>query len=221
MDNGNASEFTVSFPNPFTKQFIISKNDEDKGAMLIKGSGINNSLAFDSMLIYTDSRNSYLDSEGNIYIRVGQEEKVVIGNSLASFNIPVSSNIFQSKAADTQSGFRLYISGGESTLEVDNLIVRNASKDALITLQPTCWYGESNVIKSAIPFQNPENPNEQSFEVSLLYKNNFIVGDSLYVYSIIEKENYSVLGLIPLTIIRLDTEAENIIYTKIEKSLAS
>lgn len=221
VDNGNASEFTVSFPNPFTKQFIISKNDEDKGAMLIKGSGINNSLAFDSMLIYTDSRNSYLDSEGNIYIRVGQEEKVVIGNSLASFNIPVSSNIFQSKAADTQSGFRLYISGGESTLEVDNLIVRNASKDALITLHPTCWYGESNVIKSAIPFQNPENPNEQSFEVSLLYKNNFMVGDSLYVYSIIEKENYSVLGLIPLTIIRLDTEAENIIYAKIEKSLAS
>ena len=50
VSDGSVSEFTIAFPNPFSEQFIIAKTDNSKGALLIKGQGINNSLAFQKTL---------------------------------------------------------------------------------------------------------------------------------------------------------------------------
>ena len=52
--NGTIQEYTTPFPSTFTKQFIIEKNDDDKGAIYIKGTGEENGLRFDFMTIYSD-----------------------------------------------------------------------------------------------------------------------------------------------------------------------
>ena len=51
VKDGVISEFTIAFPNPFTEQFIIAKSDSTNGALLIKGQGISNSVAFEKLFI--------------------------------------------------------------------------------------------------------------------------------------------------------------------------
>lgn len=97
VKDGQLTEFTIDFPNPYPKQFILSKSDKDKGALVIKGTGIENSLAFDSLFLYSSGGNTYVDSSGEVYIRLGEEEKILIGESQVVFSNNVISQTFQSK----------------------------------------------------------------------------------------------------------------------------
>ena len=149
VQDGQLTEFTIDFPNPYPKQFILSKSDKDKGALVIKGTGIENSLAFDSLFLYSSGGNTYVDSSGEVYIRLGEEEKILIGESQIVFSNRVISQTFQSKNATESSGFRLYVDQDESTLEIDNLIVRkasNLSSNSSSNLYPKYWYRENNLI---------------------------------------------------------------------------
>lgn len=40
VQDGRLTEFAIDFPNPYPKQFVLSKSDKDKGALVIKGTGI-------------------------------------------------------------------------------------------------------------------------------------------------------------------------------------
>ena len=64
------SEFTVNIPNPFTDQFVIAKNTSDRGAILIKGKGIENSLSFESLVLYEDENSSNIDSDKSITFNI-------------------------------------------------------------------------------------------------------------------------------------------------------
>lgn len=165
VQDGTLSEFKLAFPNPFTEQFIIAKSDNAKGALLIKGTGINNSLAFEKLFIYSEFGNSYIDSDGSIYFRIGSVEKISIEDGGVTFLDPVIASMFQSSGATETSGFRLYIKDRQSTLEVDNLIVRN-SEDSMSTSQstlPVQWYSKNNIIKSIEPIVNPDDPTEEGY----------------------------------------------------------
>lgn len=234
VQDGQLTEFTIDFPNPYPKQFILSKSDKDKGALVIKGTGIENSLAFDSLFLYSSGGNTYVDSSGEVYIRLGEEEKILIGESQVVFSNNVISQTFQSKNATESSGFRLYVDQGESTLEIDNLIVRkgsdlssnsssNLSSNSSSNLYPKYWYRENNLISDISEMKDPDNPDQLGYAVDLVYQNKFQVNDSLYAFVSIKQDEDSASSqiLLPLKVEALNTETGNIIYVSLQQNLIS
>lgn len=226
VQDGQLTEFTIDFPNPYPKQFVLSKSDKDKGALVIKGTGIENSLAFDSLFLYSSGGNTYVDSSGEVYIRLGEEEKILIGESQVVFSNKVISQTFQSKNATESSGFRLYIDQGESTLEIDNLIVRkgsNLSSNSSSNLYPKYWYRENNLISDISEMKDPDNPDQLGYAVDLVYQNKFQVNDSLYAFVSIKQDGDSASSqiLLPLKVEALNTETGNIIYVSLQQNLIS
>lgn len=220
VKDGSMSEFTIAFPNPFTEQFIIAKSDSSKGALLIKGHGVNNSVAFENLFIYNEFGNSYIDSAGDIYFKIGQEDKLIISNGGVTFVDPAISSMFKSDGATEASGFRLYNKNGESTLEVDNIIIRKGSNNDASAQQiyPVYWYSKNNIIKKVEPVINPDNPTESGYQVELIYENQYQVGDSIYVYVTIKGENYNSQVKLPFTVVSLDTEYGNTIYVQVDQN---
>lgn len=226
VQDGQLTEFTIDFPNPYPKQFVLSKSDKDKGALVIKGTGIENSLAFNSLFLYSSGGNTYVDSSGEVYIRLGEEEKILIGESQVVFSNKVISQTFQSKNATESSGFRLYVDQGESTLEIDNLIVRkgsNLSSDSSSNLYPKYWYRENNLISDISEMKDPDNPDQLGYAVDLVYQNKFQVNDSLYAFVSIKQDGDSASSqiLLPLKVEALNTETGNIIYVSLQQALIS
>ena len=226
VQDGQLTEFTIDFPNPYPKQFVLSKSDKDKGALVIKGTGIENSLAFDSLFLYSSGGNTYVDSSGEVYIRLGEEEKILIGESQVVFSNKVISQTFQSKNATESSGFRLYVDQGESTLEIDNLIVRkgsNLSSDSSSNLYPKYWYRENNLISDISEMKDPDNPDQLGYAIDLVYQNKFQVNDSLYAFVSIKQDGDSASSqiLLPLKVEALNTETGNIIYVSLQQALIS
>ena len=223
VQDGQLTEFTVNFPNSFTNQFVIAKTDNDKGALIIKGQGVENSLMFNPLSIYSSDLDNYIDSSGQIFIRIGENEKVVIGESQAIFSNTVVSQKFESKSASSDSGFRLYVDTNGSTLEVDNLIVRNTSdNDSFSNIFPKYWYKENNIISDIENIPNSDNPEQTIFAITLIYANRFKINDSLYTYVPISKSDSSKIELIllPLKVEMSDTE-ENVIQVSLQEDKIS
>lgn len=231
VKDGQLTEFAIDFPNPYPKQFVLSKSDKDKGALVIKGTGIENSLAFDSLFLYSSVGNTYVDSSGEVYIRLGEEEKILIGESQVVFSNNVISQTFQSKNATESSGFRLYVDQGESTLEIDNLIVRkgpNLSSNSSSNLYPKYWYRENNLISDISEMKDPDNPDQIIYAIELVYQNAFQVDDSLYTFVSIKNDEESVSDqiLLPLKVVVFNTDSDdsgvdNIIYVNLQQDLIS
>lgn len=189
VKDGYISEYTVNIPNPYPKQFVIQKNDNNKGSLLIKGSGINNSLQFDSVVFYTNNNNTYIDSSGDIYIQLEGDNKILISENQIVFSNKVISEKFQSQGASDSYGFRLYTNKNGSTLEVDNLIVRNNSNIEIQNndkLYPQYWYTKNNIIsevKEEITEVSEENTLKTKYlYLTLIYDNQYNKGDYLYSY---------------------------------------
>ena len=223
VQNGALSEFVVSFPNPYNGQFVIQKSDADKGSLLIIGNGIENSLAFDSFYLYTSDEGVHLESDGNIYFKVAGQERVVIGQEETIFNNEVSSQMFKSKGATKTYGFRLYFKNNQSTLEVDNLIIRN-QQDAknLHQLCPIYWYYKSNLIVSAESVNNSDNLSLTEFGLHLAYQNEFEIGQKVYVYLPIKKggRDFYKQILLPLNIEMINTKGgQNTVFVTIIQDL--
>lgn len=219
VQNGSLSEFTVEFPNPYTRQFIIQKSDSSIGSLLIVGSGVENSIAFNSFYLYSQDNGVYLDSNGEIYFRISEQEKFKITVDTAIFNIDVTSRMFKSPNASESSGFRLYLQDRESTLEVDNLIVRNQQESGNVTMiYPIYWDYKNNSIVSVEEMENPDDPTQTGFGFTLAFKNEFEVGQTLYVYAPILDETTGEYDriLLPLQVEMLNTEGNaNVVYASI------
>ena len=224
VQNGALSEFTVEFPNPYTEQFVIQKSDSSTGALLIVGNGIENSLAFDSFYLYTQN-GVYFDSNGEMYFRISEQEKLKITQNTAVFNVDILTKMLRSPNASESTGFRLYIQNGESTLEIDNLVVRNQKDDSQVTMiYPTYWDYKNNSIVSVEEMENPDDPSEIGFGLVLAFENEFEVGQTLYTYAPILNEETNTYDkvLLPLNVEMLNIEGnENTVYTSIREDLIS
>lgn len=218
VQNGQLSEFSIAFPNPFTEQFIIQKNDANNGALLIKGSGITNSLAFDSFYIFTEEGNTYLRSDGEINIMIDEDTFINVTQSKTTIKNIVEANTFQSIDASYDSGFMLYIDDNGSTLIVDNLIVRNQSDEVSTGIYPVQWSLKHNVITSVDQVSDPTLGS--CFALSLKYKNEYKVGDYIYFYGDVEVNDFSSQVIrIPAQVRMLNTETGNIIYVEVLTNL--
>lgn len=221
IQNGILTEFSISIPNPYTKQFVIAKTDDDKGALIIRGSGIDNSLAFDTTYIYVQDGNTNIESQDRIYFKIDGQEKIIISNDSIIFSNKVISQTFESSGANSDLGFRLYMSGNKSTLEVDNLIVRSGLDINLpISMYPKYWYYENNIIKSVELLDSEES--ENSYRLQLSFENKYQVGDSLYVYyyQLADEESQDIsndqLILIPFKVIET---SDNVINVQLQSDL--
>lgn len=173
--NGNVTEFIVNIPNPFTNQFVIAKTTSDKGAILIKGVGIENSLSFESLVIYEDEDSSNIDSDKSIIFNVNDTQIITLDMLQAIFNVPVSGTKFQSPNANNKTGFRLYVENDKSYLEVDQLILRNQDNSS-IHLFPEYWLMKNNIIQDALISSNTE------LNIELIQQNEFEIGDIVAFY---------------------------------------
>lgn len=218
--SGQLEEFKLEIPNPFTQQFVIQKSDSSQGALLIRGSGINNSLAFESLYLYVDEGNSYFDSERNIEFIVDGDTIVNISKDRTTINNITQSNTFQSINADSDSGFRLYVENGESTLEVDNIIERNKKTSINVDVFPEFFSKRNNIIVS---IEQTSDPGMGSgFAIKLKYENQYKVGDYLYTYGEVQVNDFCTkLIKIPLTVKILDTETSNMIYAQVVSGFSS
>lgn len=147
--SGDLTEYQVKLPNPITEQLVIAKTDSTNGAILIVGRGQSNSLNFnnDAQIYYQDN-SLIIDSPGSSVIindSVNIKDNLVEFMSLIKFNKDVTGDMFQSNGATTDKGFRLFYQNEQSTLEVDNLIVRNGI-ELDEQLYPVKYYQEENVI---------------------------------------------------------------------------
>lgn len=202
VKNGELSEFSITFPNPFTEQFVIAKSNNDKGALLIKGQGINNSLAFERLFIYNEAGNSYVDSNGGIYFRIGKDNKFILNNNKVTFTDPVISYMFSSPEATPTSGFKLYLNNGKSVLEVDDLKVRNDKEKEHFQIYPIYWYSKNNIIKDIYKIES-DNSENLEYKLELVFNNQYQVGDSLYAYAIIDdgETEYKQQIKVPFTVV--------------------
>lgn len=192
IEDGSASEFTISFPNPFTDQFVIAKQSESKGALLIQGFGVNNSLAFTNLFIYQDETNSYFDSNNIINFRVEDKDIVVMSQASSTFFNTVISQRFESRNATPSNGFRLYMADGMSILEVDKIVVRQG-ESGFTVLYPQYWLGCNGIIKNikvkkevaetqSEELEDSEDVEISSFEISLNQSIDTSIGDVFVLY---------------------------------------
>lgn len=213
--NGTITELVVTFPNPFTSQFVVAKTNSDKGAILIKGTGVENSLAFDSLFIYVGDESTNFDSDNNIIYSIGETQVLSMSALSALFNIPVQGLMFQSPEANNKTGFRLYLQDGKSCLEVDNIIVRSQEDDSSsIHLFPEYWLMKNNIISSAT-MGSDEETEPEGLSIELVQSNEFVVGDVVVFY---KKSIESIsLGMVE---VEVHDENGNIIGTEQEEQFA-
>lgn len=227
VQEGNITEFTLDIPTPYNKQIVIQKNANGIGSIVIKGSGIENSLAFDNLYIYNNDDNSYFQTKnGFIFIIDGKEVISIKSDSIifsdeVKFNSGIISNMIKSESAYSGSGFRLYHENGQSTLEVDNIIHRNSKEDKILNnSQLIQWDYKSNVISETIGFykENLEEGNQasypNSFRFSLVFKNEFEINQVLGVY-IKEDTSYEQF----LILFKVEDVLENNIYVSLIEDL--
>lgn len=187
IKDGVTTKFTASIPNPYTQQFIISKSDNNTGALVINGTGIENSLAFNSMKLYSDNANSVISSTNPLLIMIEDQEVIQVSAEGTTFSYPIITNKIQSDSANSNYGYRLYMQSGESTLEVDNLKVRNQESNSG-SIYPQYWYYNNNFITSidVISTEYDSSTNEdtlyEQLELTLETSSSYKEGDILYIY---------------------------------------
>lgn len=174
VQEGVLTEYNISIPTPYTQQFIIAKTDDEVGALVIKGEGKSNGLLFDTLSIYSTTDESTIKSNGQLAIYIADNQKMLINKNQIVFSNNVISSMFQSQNATSLSGFRLYMDADQSTLEVDNLVVRNDNSSVSL-LFPEYWTYSNNIISNI-------TKSEDGYIISLYYNNEFKVGDTLYTY---------------------------------------
>lgn len=187
--------------NPYSNQIVLKKNDSNKGALIIEGSGVNNSLALgnkDGLLLYLAGQTGYITNNGNIQVNIDNIESLSIAPEGITTQ-SVMSNMIKSEGANQTTGFRLYTSGGESTLEVDNLLVRNNTETvSLLYSDLLSLVSQSALVVGSmyriVDFQN---------EWELTTEENTVLEDEIYedsgVTEIVTYKNVRPLVVVPNT----------------------
>lgn len=176
IKDGQASKYSVSLPNPFTEQIVITKTGSSvEGALVINGEGTENAVILDDFYIYKQ--------DGQLIVSASNQRLYTLANKQATFNIPICTNTVQSLGATAKSGFRLYNTNGKSTLEVDNLIVRDSSEtsESIEFVHPTQWYSSNNIIKSA-DYAASSTEEDEQYTLTLQDIVTYKTDDYLYIY---------------------------------------
>lgn len=232
ITNGKVSEFSIKLPDVINKSLTIKKSDSTKGALIIDGEGINNSLTFQNSYIYMLNNFLFIDSKNNIVFKIYDKETVVFSDTSIKSKVPIISDNFQSNNISDESGFELSYSDGESTLKIDNLIVRKKQLEIsdLKEQCPTYWNYLNNIILKVTVKEEKEGEGEgeeiskdttsesylNNIILQLQHKNKYTVGQYLYTYILIENTsdttniNFYDRILIPFSVQEVDEQLNTI-----------
>lgn len=189
ITDGVVSKYYMEIPNPYPKQFVISKEDENIGAFIIEGEGINNSLVFNTLNIYSEDGYSVYQSDIHKF-RSSDKEIIRIDNQ------GLTTNQIQSYDANENFGFRIINIDGKYVLQIDSLEVRDGIKGDKFIL-PTIYFKEQNLITAV-----------QDNVISTKYPASYSVGNKLIIYSEEENEDYIDLVPIEVTITEIVSDTE-------------
>lgn len=201
VKDGMFIAYPSELSNPYSNQIVLKKNDGNKGALIIEGSGVNNSLALgskDGLLLYLAGQTGYITNNGNIQVNINNIESLNIAPEGITTQ-SVISNMIKSEGASQTTGFRLYTSGGESTLEIDNLLVRNNTETvSLLYSDLLSLVSQSALVVGSmyriVDFQN---------EWELTTEENTVLEDEIYedsgVTKIVTYKNVRPLVVVPNT----------------------
>lgn len=129
VKDGLFTVYPSELVNPYTSQITIKKSDGNKGSLVIEGTGVNNSMAIgnkDGMLLYLTGQIGHITNPSNIVVSINNTDTLTITPD-GILTSAITTSMVKSSEATPTSGYRLYMSDGESTLEVDNLLVRNST----------------------------------------------------------------------------------------------
>lgn len=201
VKDGMFIAYPSELSNPYSNQIVLKKNDGNKGALIIEGSGVNNSLALgskDGLLLYLAGQTGYITNNGNIQVNINNIESLNIAPEGITTQ-SVISNMIKSEGANQTTGFRLYTSGGESILEIDNLLVRNNTETvSLLYSDLLSLVSQSALVVGSmyriVDFQN---------EWELTTEENTVLEDEIYedsgVTEIVTYKNVRPLVVVPNT----------------------
>lgn len=208
--NNTINKYYSPIPSFISHSFTISNSQSDSnGALIIKGEGKNNSIFFDTLQIYSNDDQSYIDGKSKINFKVNDI------NVLTLTEEGIKVNKIEA-ISDSDGGFQLYNNNGKYQLEIDTLKVR----DNLVineTLIPQTIYSQENIISKLEAVEeeaveaveeevegevveenenieeepsdssNEENSNTEeqipeNYRVTLKYKNTYSNGDKIRFY---------------------------------------
>lgn len=165
------------------------------GIIYVKG---DNKLYFikDGILTeYINTQNTLPSTENtesteNLYIEgnslwVGNDKYITCDDNIYTNELLILEQGLQSSNASSKQGYRLYMKNGQSYLEVDNIIQRNL-KEIDITIQPTKYYQEENIILQAV--EETETEIVSNLIITLLYSDKYKIGDILTTSILLDNE---------------------------------
>lgn len=130
------------------------------------------------------------ESTENLYIEgnslwVGNDKYITCDDNIYTNELLILEQGLQSSNASSKYGYRLYMKNGQSYLEVDNIIQRNL-KEIDITIQPTKYYQEENIILQAV--EETETEIVSNLIITLLYSDKYKIGDILTTSILLDNE---------------------------------
>ena len=142
VNDGIFTKYPSEISMPYTGQFVIQKSDSSVGAIIINGEGIGNALVLgttsNGASLYRENGATYVkNSAGNIILRIGNSNVVVVGTSETIFSTDITtsgsviSDSISSNSFSDNYGFKLYIENGKSKLVVDSVIERSPSDNSV------------------------------------------------------------------------------------------
>lgn len=216
-------EYSFDLLNPYPKQLVVEKKTQTSdGAIVIRGYDKINSFAVQDTYLYQDGDSSVL--EGKEITLIAGDSKVIEAtnssltmNKSSMFKEDILSNMVKSIGGSDSCGFRLYMSGGESTLEVDNVIWRNKPIDESGYIYPVRWLQKESVIKNLEEIEAPEGDDSDSkWKIITLQPNSYEVGNLLCTYvtvSYVDSEENNITENIQLALNIEDIEDSALITT--------
>lgn len=181
IKDGNLEEFKLSIPSPFPDQFVIAKTSDGTGAIVIQGTGLGNSLAFQDFYLYSGDGNSIIQSDVDLQIKASMLEILA---STIKLGGTLKIDVIESNSPPTDTGgFRIYKnSDGDTILEIDKVLERDSDSNQLF---PEYWFLNNCVIKSAdTPDSGDEVAQADAGNVTITFtqEHSYKEGDILAVY---------------------------------------
>ena len=200
VKDGVLSKYTASFENPYPRQFVIAKEDDLDGALVIEGDGSENSLKFDTLKIYSDTGTSVIEFYRELQFKNG-DTKVM---SIRPYGLEV--NTISSQGYDGVNGYRIYRNLGQYTLDIDYVKARTEVETGKV-------HSPGNTADSGFSI----NQNQSEYELNIddinargVVQANEIRSIDQNGYSIAREtsQNPNVQGDYKLTIDKIDAEKE-------------
>lgn len=165
VKDGVFTLYPSELESPYKKQLILSKDDNNEGALVINGEGSNNSIllgsGMDKVLLYKELGEFYIDCSGNnTVIQIDGNPILSIATDVTTINNNLACDYIASKNADDTSGYKLYYLNGESVLEIDRVIARKASNVTDITYSELVTLAEAGELSTATDYRITDFQNE-------------------------------------------------------------